>query len=120
MLIGTVGMAVSCQKEQIVKNQATSAESNTAKLGGDAEDPIVKGKVKKSNQMPVNKALVEVFDCEANLKVAETYTNGYGDFEHKVHAGVFYLKVTNPDSGNTIYTGKMRIDSTTVLEVIVD
>lgn len=116
MLIGTVGMAVSCQKEEIVKNENASKEVVTLKVNDD--DPSIKGKVKKSNQLPVNKALVEVFDCETNTKIAETFTNGYGDFEQRVPVGVYYLKVTNPQSGNVTYTSKLRLDLLRLLDFI--
>lgn len=122
LLMGLGGMAVSCQKEQIVKNEATSKEVGVNRVGED-EDHMIKGKVKKSNQLPVNKAIVETFDCETNLKIAETFTNGYGDFEQQVPAGVYYLKVTNPQSGNVTYTSKLRLDLLQLLdfiEVIVD
>lgn len=121
MLMSVSGMVVSCQKEQIVKNETASAEVGTTKVID--EDPAIKGKVKKSNQMPVNKAIVEVFNCETNMKVAETFTNGYGDFEQRLPVGVYYLRVTNPQSGNVVYTSKLRLDLLNLLDfidVIVD
>lgn len=119
LLMGLGGMAVSCQKEQIVKNQTVSAENGEVRLND--EDPLIKGKVKKSNQTPVNKAIVETFDCETNMKIAETFTNGYGEFEQRVPAeGVYYLRVTNPQSGNVAYSSKLRIDLLNFIEIIVD
>lgn len=120
LLMGLGGMAVSCQKEQIVKNPGT--EQSEVGLTRTYDDEVfIKGKVKKSNQMPVNKALVETYDALLNIKIAETYTNGYGDFTQRVPNGVYYLKVTNPDTGNSVYTSKLRmIDLLNILEIIVD
>lgn len=120
LLMGLGGMAVSCQKEQIVKNPGTEQSGLVATRVID-EDPAIKGKVKKSNQMPVNKALVETYDALLNIKIAETYTNGYGDFTQRVPIGVYYLKVTNPDTGNSVYTTKLRENELlNFLEIIVD
>lgn len=120
LLMGLGGMAVSCQKEQLVKNPSMEQpEVVTVKVID--EDPAIKGKVKKTNQMPVNKAIVETFDCQTNMKIAETFTNGYGEFEQRVPAeGIYYLRVTNPQSGNVAYSSKLRMDLLNFIEIIVD
>lgn len=121
MLVGTVGMAVSCQKEQIVKNESVSTKSETVKTID--EDPLIKGKVKKSNQMPVVRARVETYDYVTDLKIAETYTDIYGVYEQKVPFGLYYLKFTNPESGNVVYSTLVQLDLLNLrcnVSVIVD
>jgi hypothetical protein len=121
LLVGTVGMAVSCQKEQIVKNETVYSVDAVEKIGD--EDHLIKGKVKKSNQNPVQGALVETFNAITELKIGGTYTDSNGKFEQKVPCGLYFLKVTNPNSGNVFYSNAIRIDSVSLIntiEVFVD
>lgn len=122
MLVGTIGMAVSCQKEQIVKQETVSTEVGVVKVGED-DDLMIKGKVKKSNQSPVFGAQVETYNYMTKVKVAETFTNHLGIYEQKVPTGLYYLKVTNPNSGNVVYSSVLRIDTINLLndlDFIVD
>lgn len=117
MVIALGATTVSCEKEQLKPGKE---QHHTRHGGDDDEDPVIRGKVKKSNFTPVNNAHVETMVYGTNAQYASTYTNELGEYQQKVSVGIYYLKVTNPNSGNPVYTDTMHVSSDREVNVIAD
>jgi hypothetical protein len=120
MVLGIGVMAVSCEKEEITPVKGQKATTGFAKIGDDDEDPVIRGKVKKSNFTPVDSAHVETMVYGTNARLGSVYTNSLGEYTQKVTAGIYYLKVTNPNSGIPVYTDTMHVSSDREVNVIAD
>ncbi len=115
---GIGAMTVSCEKEQLKPTKQSCSQTRDG--GDDDEDPVIRGKVKKSNFTPVNNAHVETMVYGTNARFGETYTDELGDYEQKVDPGIYYLKVTNPNSGIPVYTDTMHVSSDREMNVTAD
>ncbi|ASS49915.1 MAG: hypothetical protein A3D31_10070 [Candidatus Fluviicola riflensis] len=117
ILIALGATTMSCEKEQL---NPSDEHCQTRDGGDDDEDPVIRGKVKKSNFVPVDSAHVETMVYGTNVQFASTYTNELGEYEQKVDSGIYYLKVTNPNSGIPVYTDTMHVNSDREMDVIAD
>jgi len=120
MLIALGATTVSCEKEQLVKKHEGDISTGPTRTGDDDEDPVIRGKVKKSNFTPVDSAHVETMVYGTNAKFGSVYTNSLGEYEQKVTAGIYYLKVTNPNSGIPVYTDTIHVSSDREVNVIAN
>ena len=124
IVLGIGGMTMSCEKEQIkpTKESKVKTPETQAKDGGDDDDdPVIRGKIRKSNLTFVDNASVETFEYGTDEKIGTTYTDELGDYGQKVTAGIYYLKVTNLNSNNYVFTDTVHVDKDDViLNVTVD
>jgi len=116
------GMTMSCEKEQLKPEEKVKTSNGQAKDGGDDDDdPVIRGKVKKSNGLAVDNASVETFEYGSDDKLGTVYTDELGDYGYKVPPGIYYLKVTNPNSNIAVYTDTVHVhDDDVVLNVTAD
>jgi hypothetical protein len=121
IFIGLGTITMSCEKEQLKPEQKVKTSNEQAKDGGDDDDdPVIRGKVKKSNGLAVDNASVETFDYETDDKLGTVYTDELGDYSQKVPAGIYYLKVTNPNSNISVYTDTIHVHSDVIVNVTAD
>jgi len=122
ILMGMGALVVSCDK---VKNRVKRAQLivNTAseKDGGDDEDPIIQGRVKKKNTfVPIDSAYVETVTYGTNLRIGAKYTDDKGIFTQPADTGTFYFKVTVPGFSTPYVTDTIYIDKDTEVTILVN
>ena len=123
ILIGMGAITVSCKKECNKKNrkaQIVTCEGVTRDGGGDDEDPIIQGKVKKQNFTPVDTAFVETMAYGSNIRVGTDYTNNLGEFEQKVDAGIYYFRITPFGESTPFVTDTVHVADDIQVTIIID
>lgn len=122
ILVGMGAITVSCKKEQVAKyRKAEMCVSETnAKDGGDDEDPIIRGKVKKHSFEPVDSAFVETITYGTNIRVGADYTDELGDFVQLVEKGIYYFKVTIPGESTPYVTDTIHVNEDVEVTIFVN
>lgn len=121
ILVGMGAITVSCKKEKVPPCKAKMATINsTPKDGGDDEDPIIRGKVKKHSFEPVDSAFVETITYGTNIRVGADYTDELGDFVQLVEKGIYYFKVTIPSESTPYVTDTIHVNEDVEVTILVN
>lgn len=120
MLLTLGGTAASCKKIQSEPASKAQIITEHLKIGGDDdEDPVIRGKVKKSNFSAVENASVETVTYGSNAIVDTAYTDSQGEFVQKTAAGIYYFRVTVP-GGSPENTDTIHLSTDRDIQIIVN
>ncbi len=123
ILVGMGAITVSCKKEENTKfrkAKITSCDLNNKDGGEDDDDPIIRGRVKKRNNLVVYNAHVETMTYLSNVKVGDQYTDSLGEFQQTVTIGKYYFKVTVPGVSTPYVTDTIHVNADRNVNIIVD
>lgn len=121
-IVGMSAITVSCNKETCAKYRKANVQTVPVKDGGgdDDEDPVIRGKVKKSNNSVVVNASVETMTYGTNASVGTVYTDSLGEFQQKVDAGIYYFKVIAPGETIPYVTDTVHVNKDVQVTITVD
>lgn len=121
ILIGMGAITVSCKKVSHKKAEIIECDEPSRDGGGDDEDPVIRGRVKKKNTfVPIDSAYVETLSSPSHTKVGDCYTDANGDFSQRVSAGIYYFKILPPGATTPYVTDTIHVYKDRNIVILVD
>lgn len=121
MILFALGaITVSCNKEQTAKCRKATITAVEKDGGDDDEDPVIRGRVKKTNNSVIVNATVETVMYGTNASQGTVYTDSLGEFQQKVKAGIYYFKVLVPGETIPYVTDTVHVNKDVEITITVE